>query len=96
MSAKKKSKAKKTIKKLMPVICAVIITLVVVFIGSKVIFKCDNCGKTSFGSGYEPNILTGSLSDEERICKECAEKEHSFSSAFGGDIDEFKLPIKWF
>ena len=96
MSTKKKKKAKKAIKKLIPIICAVIVTAAVVFVASKVIYKCDSCGKTSFGSGYEPNILAGSFSDEERICKECAEKEHSISSAFGGSIDEFKLPIEWF
>ena len=72
-------------------IVAVILTAVIVFFAPKLIHKCDDCGKLFFGTGYTPNAVEGIIdSEQEIICRECAEKQHSLSGLFGGNVDDYK------
>lgn len=79
-----------------------IISLVVVvaIIGAGILFvpkiahTCDDCGKFFLGAGYEPNIVEDLLSSEEQIiCKKCAEKQHAISIAMGKSLDDFKRDL---
>ena len=71
----------------------VIIVAGVVFV-PKLAHKCDDCGKFFVGTGYEPNIVSDLLNDEEQIiCKECAEKQHALTLAVGGDVDKYKRDL---
>lgn len=79
-----------------------IISLVVVvaIIGAGILFvpkiahTCDDCGKFFLGAGYEPNIVEDLLSSEEQIiCKKCAEKQHAISISMGKSLDDFKRDL---
>ena len=79
-----------------------IISLVVVvaIIGAGILFvpkiahTCDDCEKFFLGAGYEPNIVEDLLSSEEQIiCKKCAEKQHAISIAMGKSLDDFKRDL---
>jgi hypothetical protein len=73
------------------VLVIVVITALVVFFAPKLIHKCDDCGKIFVGTGYEPNAVENIVnSDQEIICKECAEKQHAVAGFFGGDIEEYR------
>lgn len=53
--------------------------------------NCDECGEFFIGTGYEPNVLTELIVDDDAIiCKECAEKHHAVEISLGKNIDEFK------
>lgn len=81
-------------KKIISILAVVIIAMAGIFIGPKVIHKCDSCGKTFFGAGYEPGIISDVLSDTEQIiCEECAADQHAVSVALGKSLDEYKRKI---
>lgn len=76
-------------KKILAVV-AVVAVLGVVFV-PRLVHECGDCGKTFFGTGYEPNLVSDLLTDEDKvICKECAELEHALSILAGKSLDEFK------
>lgn len=69
----------------------------VVFVLSKAAFQCDHCGKLTFGSGYEPNLLIDAFGKEDRICENCAKEEHKEMIALKlKTLNDFKLEIDWF
>ncbi len=73
---------------------AVILTAAVVFFAPKLIHKCDDCGKYFVGTGYKPNAVESLVdSEQEVICKDCAEKQHALSGVFGGDIEKYRIPL---
>ena len=56
--------------------------------------QCDDCGEFFIGTGYEPNVLSDLLSDEEQIiCKDCAVEQHALSIALGQELDSFKREL---
>ena len=70
-----------------------IIAAGVVF-GPELIHKCDDCGRTFVGTGYEPNVIEDYLSEEEQIiCESCAREQHKLSLAIGKELDEFKREL---
>ena len=74
-------------------IAAVLLTAVVVFSALRLVHKCDNCDKLFFGTGYKPNAVVDIASDQQIICKECAEKQHAVSGFFGGDLKEYQYGL---
>ena len=46
------------------------------------------------GTGYEPNVVEDFFATEDQIiCKDCAEKQHKLSLAVGKDLDDFKISL---
>ena len=85
--------AKRKTKKysLSQVIAVALIVGLLVFFGPKLIHKCDDCGKIFVGTGYTPNAVENIVnSDQEIICKECAEKQHAVAGFFDGDIEDYR------
>ena len=81
-------------KKIIPLILVVVIVVFGVIYGPKLIHKCDDCGETFFGTGYEPNIVSDILSEEEQIiCESCAEEQHAAAIAFGKSLEDFKREL---
>ncbi len=75
------------------IVLVVIVALLAVFI-PRLVHKCDDCEKVFFGTGYEPNVLSEILSEDDQIiCKECAEKQHALSIAMGKTLNDFKKPL---
>lgn len=75
------------------VIIVAIIAAGIIFV-PKLAHTCDNCEKFFVGAGYEPNIISDFLSEEEKIiCKDCAEDEHALSLLAGKSLDDFKRDI---
>ncbi len=75
------------------VVVAAIIVAGVVFV-PKIAHTCDDCETFFLGAGYEPNIVSDLLSDEEQIiCKKCAEEQHAISIALGKSVDDFKRDL---
>ena len=67
-------------------------------LGPRLVHHCDNCGKLFFGTGYYPNIVTGTISEltgqtEKILCAECAQKDHGIALAAGKSLKEFKRPL---
>lgn len=92
--AKRKSKKSKA-----PIsfLIGILAILILIFVGTKVIYKCDECGKLSFGAGYQPDLVSASFDDETRVCEDCAREEHKIVLALGtSTIEDFKLDIHWF
>lgn len=87
-------KKKKSGGKVLP---AVIITAIVVFalciFVPKLVHKCDHCGKTFFGTGYAPNIITETFNDEEIICEDCETEEYTAFGIRAGEKEDHKLPL---
>lgn len=74
-------------------VTAIVVVLLMVFV-PKLVHKCDDCGKVFFGTGYEPNVVSDFLAeDDQTICRECAEEQHMITSAFGKSLDDFKKPL---
>lgn len=94
--AKKKKRKKKKSFNYKAIVIVVVAIIAVLFVSSKVVYKCDKCGKTTFGAGYEPNYWNDKVNDEQIICKICAEEEHKLEMSLGNkSIDDFKLDIEW-
>lgn len=73
------------------IVVAAVVALLVV-LGVNYINKCDDCGKTYFGSGYEPSILSEVFTEEtDAVCRECAETHHSVEIALGKDVEDFRI-----
>ncbi|MCH5191301.1 MAG: hypothetical protein J1F23_03965 [Oscillospiraceae bacterium] len=81
-------------KKIAPIVAVVLVVVLAVVFVPKLAHTCDDCGKFFIGAGYEPNIVSDLLNDDEQIiCKDCAEKQHALAIAFGQSLDEFKRDI---
>ena len=82
---------KKKEMRLLKLLLVVCLAAVVVFFGFKLINKCDNCGKVFIGTGYEANVISDTLSKEDKIlCKACAEKDHALQLLVGKSVSDFK------
>ena len=78
-------------KKIISLVVVVAIIVAGIIFVPKIAHTCDDCEKFFLGAGYEPNIVEDLLSSEEQIiCKKCAEKQHALSIAMGKSIDDFK------
>ncbi len=88
---------KKKSAPIVPILVAIIIVLVGVFIGPKVVHECADCGETFFGAGYEPSkvieFFEGNDDEESVICEKCAEEQHALALAMGDELDDFKKEI---
>lgn len=81
-------------KKIISLVVVVAIIVAGIIFVPKITHTCDDCEKFFLGAGYEPNIVEDLLSSEEQIiCKECAEKQHALSIAMGKSIDDFKRDL---
>ena len=81
-------------KKIISLAIIVLIIIAIIALIPKLIHKCNDCGKTFFGAGYEPNAFVDILSAEEQvICKECAEKQHAIEIGLGKSVEEFKRDL---
>lgn len=81
-------------KKIISLVVVVAIIVAGVIFVPKITHTCDDCEKFFLGAGYEPNIVEDLLSSEEQIiCKECAEKQHALSITMGKSIDDFKRDL---
>lgn len=78
-------------KKIISVVAVVLVIIAGIVFVPKITHTCDDCGKFFIGTGYEPNVVADLLSsDEQIICKDCAEKQHALSIAVGKSLDDFK------
>lgn len=78
-------------KKIISLVVVVAIIVTGIIFVPKIAHTCDDCEKFFLGAGYESNIVEDLLSSEEQIiCKKCAEKQHALSIAMGKSIDDFK------
>lgn len=81
-------------KKIISLVVVVAIIVAGIIFVPKIAHTCDDCEKFFLGAGYEPNIVEDLLSSEEQIiCKKCAEKQHALSIAMGKSIDDFKRDL---
>ena len=81
-------------KKIISLVVVVAIIVAGIIFVPKIAHTCDDCEKFFLGAGYEPNIVEDLLSSEEQIiCKECAEKQHALSITMGKSIDDFKRDL---
>ena len=81
-------------KKVIPIVIAVVITALIIVFVPKLAHTCDDCEKFFVGTGYQPNILADVLTEDQQIiCKDCAEKQHQFSTAIGKSLDDYKIPL---
>lgn len=89
------AKKKKSIP-IVPILVAIIIVLVGVFVGPKVVHECADCGETFFGAGYEPSKVIEFFEngdEDDVICEKCAEEQHALAIAMGDELDDFKKDI---
>ena len=81
-------------KKIISLVVVVAIIIAGIVFVPKIAHTCDDCEKFFLGAGYEPNIVEDLLSSEEQIiCKKCAEKQHALSIAMGKSVDDFKCDL---
>ena len=81
-------------KKIISLVVVVAIIVAGILFVPKIAHTCDDCEKFFLGAGYEPNIVEDLLSSEEQIiCKKCAEKQHAISIAMGKSLDDFKRDL---
>lgn len=81
-------------KKIISLVVVVAIIVAGILFVPKIAHTCDDCGKFFLGAGYEPNIVEDLLSSEEQIiCKKCAEKQHAISISMGKSLDDFKRDL---
>jgi len=81
-------------KKIISLVVVVAIIVAGIIFVPKIAHTCDDCEKFFLGAGYEPNIDEDFLSSEEQIiCKKCAEKQHALSIAMGKSLDDFKRDL---
>lgn len=81
-------------KKIISLVVIVAIVIAGIVFVPKIIHTCDNCEKIFVGAGYEPNIVEDLISSEEQIiCKKCAEEQHALSIAMGKSVDDFKRDL---
>lgn len=81
-------------KKIISLAVIVVIVIAGIVFVPKVVHTCDDCEKFFIGAGYEPNIVEDLLSSEEQIiCKKCAEEQHALSIAMGKSVDDFKRDL---
>ena len=74
-------------------IAAVLVAAGIVFV-PRLTHTCDACGEFFIGTGYEPNVISDLLSENDRIiCKECARQQHAVSLALGKTLDDFKRDL---
>ena len=82
------------LKKIISLALAAIIVIAVITTVPKLVHNCDDCGKFFIGTGYEPNVVKDFFATEDQIiCKDCAEKQHKLSLAVGKDLDDFKISL---
>ena len=78
-------------KKIISLVVVVAIIIAGIVFVPKIAHTCDDCEKFFLGAGYEPNIVEDLLSSEDQIiCKKCAEKQHALSIAMGKSVEDFK------
>ena len=78
-------------KKLLSLISTLLIIVLLVLYVPYYIHPCAECDKWILGPGYKANKLVDLVSEDEVVvCRECAEEQHIFSSAFGKDVEEFR------
>ena len=81
-------------KKIISLAVIVVIVIAGIVFVPKVVHTCDDCEKFFIGAGYEPNIVEDLLSSEEQIiCKKCAEEQHALSIAMGKSVEDFKRDL---
>ena len=81
-------------KKIISLAVIVVIVIAGIVFVPRVVHTCDDCEKFFIGAGYEPNIVEDLLSSEEQIiCKKCAEEQHALSIAMGKSVDDFKRDL---
>ena len=81
-------------KKIISLVVVVAIIIAGIVFVPKIAHTCDDCEKFFLGAGYEPNIVEDLLSSEDQIiCKKCAEKQHALSIAMGKSVDDFKRDL---
>lgn len=78
-------------KKILKFIVIIAVLAAAIFIGAKLIHKCDDCDKIFIGTGYKANILSDAVSSNDKvICRDCAEIEHIFEIGLGKNVEDFK------
>ena len=81
-------------KKIISLVVVVAIIIAGIVFVPKIAHTCDDCEKFFLGAGYEPNIVEDLLSSEDQIiCKKCAEKQHALSIAMVQSVEDFKRDL---
>lgn len=81
------------LKKLIKILLVVIVIALLIVYVPYYFNECDDCGKFFVGVGYEPNIVSELINENEQIiCRECAEKHHAISTTLGKSLDDYKRP----
>ena len=81
-------------KKIISLVVVVAIIVAGIIFVPKITHTWDDCEKLWLVAGYEPNIVEDLLSsDEQIICKKCAEEQHALSIAMGKSLDDFKRDL---
>lgn len=80
-------------KTLAKVLVVVIVVALLILYVPYYFNDCDHCGAFFVGAGYEPNLLSELIHENEQIiCQNCAEEQHAISIALGKSLDEYKKP----
>lgn len=74
------------------IITAAVVAALFIFV-PKLVHQCDHCNQYFFGTGYEPNVLSGTLDNEEIICEKCAKEEYQLFGIKLDEIEEHKIPL---
>lgn len=81
-------------KKIISIVLAVVVIAAGIVFIPRLAHTCDDCGKFFIGTGYEPNIVSDLLSENEQIiCRECAEKQHAVTVIIGKSVEDYKRKL---
>lgn len=81
-------------KKLIKLLLTVVLICAIVYFAPKLVHKCDDCEEWFAGTGYEANVLADAVTgDDQTICKNCAEKQHTIGTTLGKSLDDYKKPL---
>lgn len=81
-------------KRIITLLLVVAIVVAGVIFLPKLVHTCDGCDKFFVGTGYEPNVIVDFVnSDEQTICKECAETQHALSILTGKSVEDFRKKL---
>ena len=81
-------------KKLFKLLLTIVFICAIVYLAPKLVHKCDSCEEWFVGTGYEANVIADVITDDDQtICKECAEKQHTIETTFGKSLDDYRKKL---
>lgn len=66
----------------------------IVYFAPKLVHKCDSCEEWFVGTGYDANVISDVISDDDQtICKPCAEIQHKIETTFGKSLNDYRKKL---